>query len=187
MVSLDVPSRQDCSRQRERGEVLSSSFEPRLNPKRSNVPNERAPRHDRTGRGARWLQANVRQSPLEPRRPLPRHSELPLQRNPHPPQHSFLPTFPPRRTSRATRQGLSPVPVPNVGGAPGVAGADCDPEEGPSSRQATDAVRKPSGARMRNCRRVFITGTQRAVRGCPLVEEAPLARTARKPAPLEPK
>ena len=31
-----------------------------------------------------------------------------------------------------------------------------------------------------------VTGTQRAARGCPLVEEAPLARTARKPAPLEP-
>src|SRR5947207_3374994 len=52
--------------------------------------------------------------------------------------------------------GPEPVPVPKVGGAPGAAGVDCELEDGLSLRQATVAVRNPSGARTRNWRRVFI-------------------------------
>jgi hypothetical protein len=55
--------------------------------------------------------------------------------------------------------GPEPAPVPNVGGAPGVAGADCDPGDGASTRQAAAVTRKPSGARMRNWRRVFMVRT----------------------------
>ena len=56
--------------------------------------------------------------------------------------------------------------MPNVGGAPGVAGVDGGAGAGrrASSRQATAAVRKPSGARMRNWRRVFIAFTEMPIR-----------------------
>src|SRR5215471_2183239 len=52
--------------------------------------------------------------------------------------------------------GPAPAPVPQVGGAPAVDGVDCELLDGDSSRQAVAAMRKPSGALMRNCRRVFI-------------------------------
>ena len=50
--------------------------------------------------------------------------------------------------------GPDPVPVPNVGGAPGVTGV-CE-FVGGVLRQAAAATSTPSGARIRNWRRVFI-------------------------------
>ena len=47
-------------------------------------------------------------------------------------------------------------PVPNVGGAPAVAGVDCDAAGGAPSRHATAVVRNPSGALIKNWRRVFM-------------------------------
>src|SRR5882724_9167724 len=52
--------------------------------------------------------------------------------------------------------GPEPGPVPNVGGAPAVDGVDCELVDGVSLRQAVAATSTPSGARSRNCRRVFI-------------------------------
>src|SRR5262249_54298277 len=52
--------------------------------------------------------------------------------------------------------GPDPAPVPNVGGAPGVAGVDCEAGAGDSPLQAAAAMRNPSGARIRNWRRVFM-------------------------------
>src|SRR5438552_3978669 len=52
--------------------------------------------------------------------------------------------------------GPAPAPVPNVGGAPGVAGVDCDADVGSLLPQASAATSKPRGVQMRNWRRVFM-------------------------------
>jgi hypothetical protein len=58
--------------------------------------------------------------------------------------------------------GPDPAPVPNVGGAPGVAGVpgaagdDCEIAGSGSLRHALAATRTPSGAVIKNCRRVFM-------------------------------
>src|SRR5258707_777669 len=51
--------------------------------------------------------------------------------------------------------GPEPTPVPNVGGAPGAVGVDCEPV-GACLRQAAATTNTPSGARIRNWRRVFM-------------------------------
>src|SRR5882724_13538599 len=51
--------------------------------------------------------------------------------------------------------GPVPLPVPNVGGAPAVVGV-CELVVEGSLRRETAATSKPRGARIRNCRLVFI-------------------------------
>src|SRR5256885_1531762 len=54
--------------------------------------------------------------------------------------------------------GPEPIPVAKVGGAPGVDGGVVDWAAGCGSppRHAAAATSTPSGARIRNCRRVFM-------------------------------
>jgi hypothetical protein len=52
--------------------------------------------------------------------------------------------------------GPLPAPVPKVGGAPGVVGVDCEPDDNYLLRQAAAATSTASGACTRNWRRVFI-------------------------------
>src|SRR4030095_11338816 len=52
--------------------------------------------------------------------------------------------------------GPTPGDAANVGGAPGVAGAVCDLDAGALLSQATAPTSTPSGALMRNWRRVFM-------------------------------
>src|SRR5262249_22662978 len=52
--------------------------------------------------------------------------------------------------------GPEPAPVPKVGGAPTVVGDDDELADGDGMRHALPATSTPSGARIRNWRRVFI-------------------------------